>query len=119
MIKYFDKKFVLAKEGEPYSKGWICDNSYVDGDVKVRYHCHITRKCRGPTHRGCNINIKLNLKIPVVFRKLKRYDSHLIMQKLGKFNCNINVITSGLQNYISFNINNKLVFIDNFQFLMV
>ena len=21
---------------------WICDNVYVDGDVKVRDHCHIT-----------------------------------------------------------------------------
>ena len=23
---------------------WICDNFYVEGDVKVRDHCHITEK---------------------------------------------------------------------------
>ena len=23
-------------------KCWICDNDYVDNDVKVRDHCHIT-----------------------------------------------------------------------------
>ena len=26
------------------TKCWICDNDYVDNDVKVRDHCHITGK---------------------------------------------------------------------------
>ena len=39
------------------------------------------------------------------------------MEELGKFNFKINVIPSGLENYMSFNINNKLGFIDSFQFL--
>ena len=68
-------------------------------------------------HRDCNINVKLNHKIPVVFQNLKNYDSHLIMQKLDKFNLKINVIASGLEKYMSFSINNKLSFIDSFQFL--
>ena len=38
------------------AKYWICDNSYVDNDVKVRDHCHITGKYRGCAYRGCNIN---------------------------------------------------------------
>ena len=25
------------------TKCWICDNVYVDGDVKVRGHCHIAK----------------------------------------------------------------------------
>ena len=39
------------------------------------------------------------------------------MQEPGKFNFKINVIPNGLKNYMSFNINNKLIFIDSFQFL--
>ena len=39
------------------------------------------------------------------------------MQELGKFNFKINVITNGLEKYISFTIINKLSFIENFQFL--
>ena len=57
----------------------IWDNDYIDGDVKVRDHCHITRKYRGSAHRDCNINVKLNHKIRVTFHNLKKCDSHLIM----------------------------------------
>ena len=38
------------------------------------------------------------------------------MQELGKFNLKFNVIPNGLE-YMSFTINNKLSFIDSFQFL--
>ena len=69
------------------------------------------------THRDCNINVKLNHKIPVVFQNLKNNDSHLTLQTLGKFNLKINVIPNGLEKYMCFSINNKLSFIDNFQFL--
>ena len=39
------------------------------------------------------------------------------MQELGKFNLKITAISSGLEKYISFTINNKLIFTDSFQFL--
>ena len=39
------------------------------------------------------------------------------MQELGKFNLTISVIPNGLEKYISFTINNKLNFINSFQFL--
>ena len=39
------------------------------------------------------------------------------MQELGKFNLKINVIPNGLEKYMSFSINNKLIFFDSFQFL--
>ena len=68
-------------------------------------------------HRDCNSNVKLNHKIYVVFHNLRNYDSHLIMQELGKFNLKINVIPNGLEKYKSFCINSKLSFIDSFQFL--
>ena len=74
-------------------------------------------KNKSSVHRDCNINVKLNHKIPIVLQNLKHYDSHLIMQELGKFNFKINVIPNILERYMSFNISNKLIFIDSFQFL--
>ena len=53
------------------TKCWICDNVYVDGDVKVRDYSHITGKYRGRACRDCNIKFKLNYKIPIVFLNLK------------------------------------------------
>ena len=111
---------MIKKDNEGFknsTKCWICYNTYVDGDVKVRYHCHITGKYRESAHRDCNINVKLNHKTPVVFHVLKNYDSHLIMQELGRFNLKISVIPNGLEKYMSVTINNKFSFIDSFQFL--
>ena len=98
------------------TKCWICDNVSVKSDVKVRDHCHITGIYRDSTHKDCNFKVKLNHKFPIVFRNFKNCDSHRIMQELGKFDFKIN-IPNGLEKYMSFNINNKLVFIYSFQFL--
>ena len=55
MKKHFNKELVMNKgddeDFENSTKRWICDNYYVDGDVKVRDHCHITGKYRGSAHR--------------------------------------------------------------------
>ena len=61
--------------------------------------------------------LKLNHKTPVVFLNLKNYESHLIMKELRKSSLKINVIPNRLKIYTSFTINNKLRFIDSFQFL--
>ena len=45
MKKHFNKELVMTKkDNEDFknsTKCWICDYDYVDGDVKVRDHCHI------------------------------------------------------------------------------
>ena len=119
--KHFNKKLLITKEDNEYfensTKCWICNNHYVDNDVKVRDHCHITGKYRGSAHRDCNINLNLNKKVPVVFYNLKNCDSNLIMQEPDKFNLKINVILNEFKKYVSFTINNKLSLIENFQFL--
>ena len=121
MKKYFNKEFVVSKEdNEDFQNSperWICDDDYVDNDIKVGYPCHNFRKYRGSARRGCNINVRLNLKIPVIFCNLKNYDSHHIMQKLGKFNLKLNIIPNGLEKYMGFSINNKLSFIESLQYL--
>ena len=64
---------------ENSTKCWICDNVYVDGDVKVRDDCYVTGKFRSSAQGDCNLKIKLSHKIPFTFHNLKNYDSHLIM----------------------------------------
>ena len=85
--KYFNKELVMVNMMKILKTllRWIWGNVYVEGDVKVRDHCHITGKYRGSAHRDCNIKVKFNHKTPIVFQNLKNYDSHLIMQELGKF----------------------------------
>ena len=120
MKKYFNKELVMTKEdNEDFKNSTKCciyDNDYVDNDVKVRDHDHITGKYRGSALRDCNTNFKLNHKIPIAFRNLIKCDSHR-MRELCKFSLKMNVIPNELGKYLSFTINNKLRFIDSFQFL--
>ena len=47
MKKHFNKDLVMTKDNADFknpTKCWICDNDYVDNDVKVKDHCHITGK---------------------------------------------------------------------------
>ena len=88
MKKRFNKELVMTKEDKEDFKNsaecWISDNDYNDHTVKIRRCCHITRKCTDSARRNYNINLKLSLKFTVVFHNLKNYDSHPIVQELGK-----------------------------------
>ena len=55
---------------------WICDKSYVNGDVQVTDHSHTTGKYRGSAHRDCILNLKPTHKTPVMYNNLTGYDSH-------------------------------------------
>ena len=48
--KHFDKKIVMTKEdNEEFrnsTKFWVCHNDYIDTDVKVKDHCHISEKMK-------------------------------------------------------------------------
>ena len=120
MKKHSNKELVMTKEhNENFENSIKCqiqDNDYINSDAKLRDPCLIIGKYRDSAHRGYNINVKLNHKIPIVFHDTKNYDSHLIMQEIGKFSFKINVILNGLEKYMNFSITNKLGFIDTFQF---
>ena len=48
MKKHFNKEVVMTKKGNEVFRDstncWICDNDYVDDNVKVRDDCNITGK---------------------------------------------------------------------------
>ena len=82
----------------------------------MRDHCHVTGKYRGSAHTDCNLSYRLTNKIYVIFHNLRGYDSHLIMQEIGKFNKDINIIPNNMEKYMAFMIRN-LIFLDFFQSL--
>ena len=46
------------EEFEKSTKCWICDNVYINSDVKVTNHCHVTKKHRGSADKDWNIKVK-------------------------------------------------------------
>ena len=50
---------------------------------KVREHCRLTGKYRGPAHNTCNINFteKQSNFIPFIFHNFCNYDCHMFFQK--------------------------------------
>ena len=136
--KEFNKQLTMTKEDEKKLKKseecHICNKKYIDKDIRVRDHCHITGKYRGSAHQECNLQLRLNpekIKIPVIFHNLRGYDSHFIMQEIGaivkdneyknkkgkKCQMNINAIPNNMEKYMAFMLGNHLTFIDSFQFM--
>lgn len=135
MKKYFKKplKMTISDE-EQFQKEsacHICGKEYKNNDIKVRDHCHITGVSRGSAHQDCNLNFQPTNKIPVIFHNLRGYDSHFIMQEIGKIvkdnkyinkkgeECEmfINAIPNNMERYMAFMLGNHLTFIDSFQFM--
>ena len=101
--------------------------------VKVRDHCHITGKYRGPLCHKCNSRLRLKRRVlPVVFHNFKGYDGHLICkQAIGEMpGWHLSVIPTTHEKYMSLRArvevgkNKKgkprffqIIFLDSFQFL--
>ena len=66
MKKEFNKPLRITKDDEEkFQKAeecHICDKKYIDKDIQVRDHCHITGKYRGSAHQECNLKLRLNPK---------------------------------------------------------
>ena len=65
-----------------------------------------------PSCNKCNLGMKMTKTIPVIFHNLKGYDSHLLLQELGKFNKKISVIPNNMQTYMSFSVSSKASYFD-------
>ena len=138
MKKHFNKPLKMTDEDEDAFqkaiKCHICDIKYTEKEIRVRDHCHITGKFRGSAHQDCNLKLKINpdtIKIPVIFHNLRGYDSHFIMQQIGKISkehtytnkkgqkvqMDINAIPNNMEKYMAFMLGNHLVFLDSFQFM--
>ena len=105
MKEHFHKYLIMSVEDKKRfqwsNKCCICNRLFTDEDKKVRDHDHITGKYGGSTRSDCNIKFKLTKKVLVLFHILRGYESHLIMQEIGKFDVKIDVIPNGLEKYMA------------------
>ncbi|CAB4015988.1 Gastrula zinc finger, partial [Paramuricea clavata] len=117
--KIFRKKMVITPKEE--AEFLVTRNCHICGndlcEDRVRDHDHVTGKYRGAAHNICNLKYRITWKVSVVFHNLRGYDSHLIMQEIGKFKMDVNVIPNNMEKYISFSLGKNLVFIDPIQFM--
>ena len=89
MAFYFEntkKDIIISKEKEEDFKKnntcRFCEKEKLSD--KVRDHCHLTGKYRGPAHNTCNINVKLKDSnfIPFAFNNFSNYDCHMFFKRL-------------------------------------
>ena len=117
---YFNQPMSLTSREEEEFKAatdyHVCQKYFTEEDRRIRDNCQITRKYRGAAHNKSNRSFRLTDKIPVIFHNLKGYSSHLIMQEIGKFEANINIIPNNLEKYMAFFSGEHLKFIDSLQF---
>ena len=88
---------------------------------KVRDHCHLTGKYRGPSHNVCNINVKQKDSnfIPFAFHNFINYDCHLFFKRLvdlKKDKVKLKIIPKSNEEYISVTYG-CINFIESYRFL--
>ncbi|XP_024877133.1 uncharacterized protein LOC112457997 [Temnothorax curvispinosus] len=108
----------------------ICEKPFAPDKNRVRDHCHLTGRYRGPAHSTCNLNYKDSHFIPVIFHNLSGYDAHFIIKEIAVAFEGSDVLPITKEKYISFtkHVKNtaersdlrsdiKLEFIDSYKFL--
>ena len=80
-FKNTNKDIIMSQlDEEDYRNNDICRfcEKIIESD-KVRDHCHLRGKYRGPAHSKCNINVtqkQINF-IPFIFHNFSNYDCHM------------------------------------------
>ena len=72
---------------------------------------------KGSAHKTCISKIYYEKSLNVFFHNLKGYDSHFLIQEIGKFKKKICIIPNNTEKFLSFSISNGK-FKDSYQFLM-
>ena len=123
------KPMVITSEQQKEFKNaeecWICHHEfcgYIKRLSKVRDHCHFTGLYRGAAHNDCNLRLKQDKTVPVLFHNGQGYDFHLLMHNLGKLAGDIDVIAKNDEQHISLTKNVPSVkwrirFLDSMSFL--
>ena len=120
----FNKPLRMSPDEEQMFKAaevcHICKTQYQGNDIRVRDHCHITGKYRGSAHQDCSLKLRVDFKtykLPVIFHNLRGYDSHFIMQEIGKISkekqLDINCIPNNMEKHMAFMLGKHIVFIDS------
>ncbi|XP_050452135.1 uncharacterized protein LOC126851837 [Cataglyphis hispanica] len=107
----------------------VCERPFESKDARVRDHCHLTGRYRGPAHSSCNLNYKETYVISVFFHNLSGYDAHFIVRDVANaFPGSVELLPLMKESYVSFTKSVdeasgegerrvKLRFVDSFKFL--
>ena len=122
-FKNTKKDIIMTQEDEEdYKNNNICRfcEKNIESD-KVRDHCHITGKYRGPSHNICNINVKQkdSIFIPFAFHNFSTYDCHMFFKTLvdlKKGKVKTKIIPKTNEEYISVKYG-CIRFTDSYRFL--
>ena len=113
---------MTQKDEEEYRNNNICRfrEKNIESD-KVRDHCHLTGKYRGPAHSKCNVNVtqKQSNFIPFISHNFSNYDCHMFFKKLvdkRKDKVDFEIIPKTNEEYISVTYG-CIRFIDSYRFL--
>ena len=122
-FKETKKDIIMTQEDEEkYKNNNIC--RFCEKEIlsdKVRDHCHLTGKYRGPAHNTCNINVKQKDSnfIPFAFHNFSNYDCHMFFKKLvdlKKDKVKFKIIPKTNEEYITVKYG-CIRFIDSYRFL--
>ena len=122
-FKNTKKDIIMKQEDEDdYRSKNICRfcEKNIESD-KVRDHCHLTGKYRGPAHNVCNINVKQKDSnfIPFAFHNFSNYDCHMFFKRLvdiKKDEVKFKIIPKTNEEYIAVKYG-CIRFIDSYRFL--
>ena len=122
-FKNTKKDIIMTQEDEEdYKNNNIC--RFCEKEIlsdKVRDHCHLTGRYRGPSHNSCNINVKQKDSnfIPFAFHNFSYYDCHMFFKRLvdlKKEKVKFEIIPKTNEEYISVRYG-CIKFIDSYRFL--
>ena len=122
-FKNTKKDIIMTEEDEEdFRNDNICRfcEKVIESD-KVRDHCHLTGKYRGPAHSKCNINVtqKQSNFIPFIVHNFSNYDFFFFFKKLvdkKKDKVDFDIIPKTNEEYISVTYG-CIRFIDSYRFL--
>ena len=122
-FKNTKKDIIMTEEDkQDFENDSICRycEKYIETD-KVRDHCHLTGKYRGPAHNECNLQVKQKDSnfITIGLHNFSNYDCHMFFKTLvdrKKDNVKFEIIPKTDEKYISVRYG-CIKFIDTYRFL--
>ena len=122
----FTKKDKITYENSKHC--WICQEPFLEkedgqtkGKIKVRDHCHWTGKFRAAALDSCNLRLREQTFIAVIFHTLKGYDSHLFIKAFHDLEEEPTCIPQNTEKFISFSLkklgSSELRFLDSYAFM--
>ncbi|XP_070528291.1 uncharacterized protein [Cardiocondyla obscurior] len=134
ILKTVPMETLSNAQREKHENATVChvyESPFEVDEKRVRDHCHLTGRYRGPAHSKCNLRYCDTRYIPVVFHNLSGYDAHFVIKEITTaYEDKVDLLPITKKKYISFtkHVNDtakgqdlrtaiKLRFIDSYKFL--